>query len=325
MNRRDVVFRLGAIVGSSLAASFAFAQASGRARIGLLVGATRDTPSFEAVVASVLRPLGWIEGQNLTLHARYADGDLERLPKLADELVALRVQVIVAPSTLVALAARRASRAIPIVIVAATHPVENGLVQTLSRPGGNVTGVIGMDPSFSAKSLQLMKEALPHMKRFALIYTIGDMERYVDEYEREARPLMLELLRIPIRRREDVRDGLLAAKKQQVDALRVSPIGPVSAELNQIVDFAAKNKIPVFFAGPGPIEQGGFMSYGPSPSEFFARSAAMVDKILKGASPADIPMEYPTRYELVVNLQTARQIGITVPGSVLQRADRVIE
>ena len=238
----------------------------------------------------------------------------------------LGAQVIVAQEYADIDAARRATRSIPIVTVFALDPVKAGFAQSLARPGGNVTGVMYGDPAFTAKSVQLLKEALPDMKRLGHLYPTGSgVDHYVDAIEAAARALGVSFYRFPISRPGDVSAALSSAKKERIDALRVTLAGPGSQELDQILAFAASNKIPSYFSAAIAVERGGFMSYSPKFSDNAARAASFVDRILKGANPAELPFEYSTRYELAINLKTAKQLGITVPQSVLLRADRVIE
>lgn len=271
--------------------------------------------------------VGWVEGRNLVMERRFADGRRDRLPELAAQLVQQRVQVIVAPTNIEAEAARRATDAIPIVMLVAIDPVGSGFAKSLARPGGNVTGVLYADPEFTAKSVQLLKETVPTMRRFGYLYPAGyvGIRPFLEEMEATARALGLAFYRYPIGRPEEIAAVLDAIKKDGVDALRVAYVGPVQAGTAQILQFAASSRIATSFTVPTAVERGGLMSYSPKLSDNTARAAVLVDKLLKGALPAELPFEYPTRYELVVNLKTARQLGITVPQSILLRADRLIE
>lgn len=303
------------------------AQAPKHATVGFLSSGSRAPVTFPGFFSSAMREIGWVEGRNLTLESRFADGHSSRLPELASELVQLGVQVIVTPTNIDAEAARRATRSIPIVMTAAIDPVGSGFAQSLTRPGGNVTGIIWADPAFNAKSVQILKEMLPRMRRLGLLYTAGyvGLQSQIDAIEAACRALGVSFHRFSVSRPEDVGAALAAAKKEGVDALRVVQGGVPGAAIAQIVEFTAINKIPTSYTVPAPVERGGFMSYSPMPAENAARAAALVDKLLKGAKPEELPFEYATRYELVVNLKTARALGLTIPQSILLRADRVIE
>jgi len=211
--------------------------------------------------------------------------------------------------------------------VTALDPVNAGFAQSLARPGGNISGVIYSDPALSAKSMQLNQEMLPGMKRIGLLYSpVPGIDSFVGAVEEAARKLDIHLYLLPVSRAEDIAAALNAAKQKRIDVLRVGLQGPPGqATMDQILAFTTSNKIPSYFTAPVFVERGGFMSYFPRISENVARAASFVDRILKGANPAEMPFEYPTRFELIINLKTAKQLGITVPRSVLLRADRVIE
>lgn len=322
--RRQFLIGAGALFAAQLVT--AHAQAPQHARVGILIAGSRNNVWFQ-LLPTALHERGWREGRNLTLEWRIADGRPERLPELASELVRLGVQVIVAPFNIEAEAAQRATRSIPIVMVTAIDPVGAGLAQSLAHPGGNLTGVQWADPTLSAKNMQILKELLPGMQRVGMLYPTGvvGIEPYLEAAEVAARALGVTFHRFPVTRLEDVGGALAAAKKERVDALRVTIAGVVSAAEAQVREFASSNRLPTTYTIPPPVERGGLLSYSSRISENAARAAALVDKILKGAKPADLPFEYPTRTEFVLNLKTAKQLGITVPQSVLLRADRVIE
>ncbi len=303
------------------------AQVPQLAKVGFLFTPSRATSQVPALFSSAMRESGWVEGRNLTLEWRFADGRPERLPALAAELAQLRVHVIVAPFNIEADAARRATDSTPIVMLVAIDPVAAGFAQSLARPGGNITGVLYADPEFSAKSVQLLKEAYPGMQRFGYLYPTGiaGFQRYVEEVEMAAHALGLGFHRYPLSRYEEIGAVLEAMRRDRVDALRVSYTGAVQAATVQLLEFAASHRIATSFSVPTAVERGGLMSYSPKLSDNAARGAAFVDRLLRGAVPADLPFEYPTRYELVVNVKTARQLGITLPPAILQRADRIIE
>lgn len=303
------------------------AQTQRLATIGFLFAPSRATSQVPALFSSAMRDIGWVEGRNLMMEWRFADGQRDRLPELAAQLVQQRVQVIVAPTNLEAEAARRATDSIPIVTLFAINPVESGFAKSLARPGGNVTGVLYADPEFTAKSMQLLKEIVPTTRRFGYLYPAGlaGVQHFIEAMETTARALGLAFYQYPIARSEEMAAVLDAIRKDGVDALRVGYVGPVQAGTAQLLEFAASNRIATSFTVPTPVERGGLMSYSPKLSDSTGRGAAFVDRLLKRALPAELPFEYPTRYELVVNLKTAKQLGITVPQSILLRADRLIE
>ncbi len=324
MNRR-IILQFGAAMLAWPA--LPLAQAPKHATVGYLVSGSRASQPFSGLFSSAMREKGWVEGRNLTLEWRFADGQVSRLPELVSELVQLGVQVIYAGGNIEADAARRATRSIPIVMLNAIDPVGSGFAQSLARPGGNVTGIIWADPAFNAKSVQLLKEMLPRMRRLGLLHTAGypGIQSQIDAIEAACRALGVSFNRFPVSRPEDVGAALAAARKEGVDALRVLYAGAVGVAINQILEFTATNKIPTSFTISSPVEQGGFMSYSPRLAESVSRAAALVDKLLKGAKPEEMPFEYPSRYELVVNLKTARALGLTIPQPILLRANRVIQ
>ena len=320
-------FLVGAAAIFALPLASVRGQAPQHARVGFLMAIPRAASILPDLLPSALRELGWIEGRNLTLEWRYADGQLARLPGLASELVQQGVQVIIAPGNPEVLAAREVTRSIPIVTIVAIDPVMAGLAKSLARPGGNVTGVVWGDQTLTAKLTELIKQSVPGMRRLGMLYVPEPvMESYAVTNEAGARALGLTFYRLKVQRPEDVEVALRTVKDEQIDALYVVvPGGAIGSRLGHILEFATSNRIPTVYPGPLMVERGGFMSYSPKLSESVARAAAMVDKILKGANPADMPFEYPLRYQLVINLKTAKAFGIKVPQSVLLRADRVIE
>ena len=269
---------------------------------------------------------GWVEGRNLTIDWRFGDGRIDQLSKLATELVQSRSQVIVTALNAETAAARSVTRSVPIVVVGASDPVRVGFAKSLARPGGNVTGVTAGDPSFSTKSAEIMAQILPNMRQSASIYSVTPgAEAYIEAAENVYRARGIKTFRFPITRPEEVNLALESIKQLRVDAVRVGLGGPVGTKLDEILSFLSENKIPSHFTNSQAVERGGFISYIPRYEELTGRAAAIVDKILKGANPAEIPFEYVTRYELLINLRTAKHLGVTVPQSILLRADRVIE
>ena len=321
------LFLLGAAALCAARSLRAQAQALQLAKVGFLFTPSRETSQVPALFSSAMRDIGWVEGRNLVMEWRFADGRRDRLPELAAQLVQQRVRVIVPPTNLETEAARRATDSIPIVMLFANDPVGSGFAKSLARPGGNVTGVLYADPEFTAKSVQILKETVPTTRRIGSLYPAGlvGFQSFLEEMEATARALGLAFYRYPIERPEEIAAVLDAIKKDGVDALRVSYVGAVQAATAQLLEFAASNRIATSFTVPTAVERGGLISYSPKLADNVARGAAFVDKLLKRATPADLPFEYPTRYELVVNLKAAKQLGITVPQSILLRADRLIE
>jgi putative ABC transport system substrate-binding protein len=270
--------------------------------------------------------LGYIDGKNIVFEYRYAEGKLDRLPALADELVRLKVNVIIAPNTPAAVAAKNATKIIPIVFIDVTDPIATGLVDSLPRPGGNVTGFTTIGAVLAGKRLELLKETIPKLFRVAVLWNPKDPSSVQGwkESQLPARELGLQLHSMEVSSADKYEAAFKEATKAGSGALvwMDSPLGSVNQRL--IVDLAEKYQLPAIYARRAVVENGGLMSYGINREEAFRRTAVFVDKILKGTTPADIPVEQPMKFELVVNLKTAKQIGLTIPPNVLARADRVI-
>jgi len=301
-------------------------QPAGIPRIGILLPTTASVylPRVEAFRRR-LRELGYVEGKNTVIEYRYAEGTLERLPDLAAELVRLKVDVIVATAQ-GALAAKKASATTPIVFGNASDPVGSGLVSSLARPGGNITGLSVMSADLDGKRLELLKEAFPKVARVAFLWEPGDSRgnRALTDMEAAAKALRLKLISLEVRGLDDFDSAFARAKRDGAQAL-ITTTGPlVSTQLRQVLDFAAKNRLPAMYTNNEYVDAGGLMSYAPNQADLFRRAADFVDKILKGTKPADIPVEQPKKFEFIVNLKTARQIGLTIPPNVLARADKVI-
>lgn len=325
MNRRDAVIALLALGAAPRAAK---AQQTGKVRrIGILtLGIAPATPLMEAFRHG-LQAHGYVEGQRIALEYRFAQGKLDRLPVLAAELVRLKVDIIVTESTPAAQAAKQATSTTPIVMALGGDPVVHGLVASLSRPGGNVTGLTLAGADRIGKQLQLLKEALPKTTLVALIYNAANPNHTesLRDAETASRSLGMQLKSIAVRSPADLDAAFRAVAEARPGALVTIGDGMLLGNSERIGDFAAKSRLPGVFPQPEFAEAGGLMSYGPSLEANFRRAAAFVDKILKGANPADLPVEQPTKYELIVNQKTARAIGISIPQAVLLRADRVIE
>ena len=325
--RRELLIAFGA--GALAWAGAVRAQApSTLRRIGMLSGFSPSgyAPSYQAFRLG-LRDLGWVEGKNISIEYRHAEGRHDRLPELAADLVRLKVDVIVTAATSDALAAQRATKAIPIVMVAAGNPVANGLVESLARPGGNVTGLSQMLQEVSGKRLELLKEMVPKLPRVAVLWNPQSASATLNwkENQQPARQLGIELHSLEVRSPSELDKAFEAATNVRAGALAILPDPVISTNLERIVDFAAKSRLPSIYQSSEFADAGGLVTYGPDRADLFRRAATYVDKILKGTKPGDLPVDQPTKLELVVNLKTAKAIGITIPQSVLFRADKVIE
>jgi putative ABC transport system substrate-binding protein len=321
---------LGTLAGGLLAASrVAHAQPAGKVhRIGYLgSGSITSNPHLPGAFRQGLRELGWIEGQNIVIEYRFADGRLDRLPALAAEVVRLKVDIIAASPTPAALAAKNATGTIPIVFTSVPDPVGLGLVASLARPGGNVTGLTySVGFNIFGKDLELLKEAVPKARRVAVLSNPASPSQplTMSEIRDAARSLGLQLLLVEARGPGDFDGAFAAMAKERVGALFVVTDPAFIPHRARLTELTAKNRLPSIFTQREDAEAGALMSYGPSLSDMYRRAATYVDKILKGAKPADLPVEQPTKFELVINLKTARAIGLTLPQSLVQRADEVI-
>src|SRR5215831_9650870 len=289
-----------------------------------------DSPRAEGIRLA-LRELGYIEGQNIAIEYRYAEGKVDRAPELAAELVRLKVDIIVVASGDQWIrAAKNATRTIPIVMTGqGTDPVRAGLVESLARPGGNVTGLITLSRELGGKRLELFKEAVPKLARVAVLYDPANPASLYEVKELlpgDARALKLTIQPWEIRAVDDFEKVFAAIGKQRPDGLYSFGAGGVMRpNLTRIVDFALKSRLPSMYGSREDAEAGGLMSYGRDLADNYRRVAIYVDKILKGAKPADLPVEQPTKFELVINLKTAKQIGLMIPADLLLRADKVIK
>ncbi len=322
---------LGALVGGLLATPFkANAQSAGKVyRVGYLTAGsvTANPYAFEAFRQG-LRELGWVEGQNIVIEYRSAEGRFDRLPDLAAELIRLRVDVIVGTPTPAAIAAKNASGTVPIVGVSLTVPVELGLITSLARPGGNVTGVsysVGAD--IFGKDLELLKQVVPRVRRVAVLSnpTGPAQPLTISNIKEAARSLGLQLQLVEARGPGDFDGAFAAMVRERAGALLVVTDPVYLPHRTRLVNLAVKNRLPSIFTQRADVEAGGLMSYGPNFPDMYRRASTYVDKILKGAKPADLPVEQPTKFELVINLKTAKALGLTMPPSLLQRADEVIQ
>jgi ABC-type uncharacterized transport system substrate-binding protein len=324
--RRTLIF--AAAAWPALAWAGAARAQSEIPRIGLLSPFTpADTAQWFKAFRLGLRDLGWVEGKNIRIEYRYAEGRNERLDEFAGELVRLKVDIIVASVNTDALAAKKATRSIPIVMAAAGNPVASGLVEDLARPGGNITGLSQMQPEVAGKRLELLKELDPKLTRVAVLWNPqGPVSTTSwDEIQVPARKLGLQLHSVEVRNPNDLEKAFEAAIKARDGALNILPAPVFAGNLKRIADLAVKNRLPSIYQLSEFVDSGGLVSYGPDRAASFRRAAAYVDKILKGAKPGNLPVEQPTQFELVINMRTAKALGITVPQSILFRADRVIE
>jgi putative ABC transport system substrate-binding protein len=272
-----------------------------------------------------LRDLGYVESKNVVIDFRTTGGKSGRYPELADELVRLKVDVIVAGGAGAIRAAKNASATTPIVMAHVNDPIALGLVASLAHPGGNITGISNLSPELSGKRLELLKEVIPKAYRVAVLtYGGAAMQTSIKETEVAAQSLHLQVQLLRLKAPDEIEGAFDAAKKQRADALVQIQAAFLEPHQPRIIDLAAKHRLPAMYNGRGDVEAGGLMSYGPDRADMNRRVAAIVDKILKGRTPADIPVEQPRKFELVFNLKTAKQIGLTIPPNVLARADKVI-
>jgi putative ABC transport system substrate-binding protein len=302
-------------------------QAKKVLRVGVLDPGSPSATALLGPFRQGLRELGYVEGQNIVVEYRYADGKLDRLADLAAELVSIKVDVIVPQSPTAIRAAQQATKTIPIVMAGGGDPVELGFAKSLARPGGNLTGLSSMSVELAGKRLELLKETIPAISRIAVVGSAASrlvVARQLKDLESAAPALGLQIRFLEIPRPDDLDNAFSAISKQRPDALFVMRTPFLRTYLKRLIDFAEKNRLPTMYDDTGYVEGGGLMSYGASVSDLARRAAFFVEKILKGTRPADLPIEQPTKFELVINLKTAKQIGLTIPANVLARADRVI-
>ena len=294
-------------------------------RIGFLAPATRTGyRHYTDALLQGLRELGYVEGQNIVIEYRWADGNFERLPELAEELVRLKVDVIVAPGVQAVRAAKQSTTTIPVIFPTAGDAVASGLVASLARPGGNITGLTILSPELSGKRLELLKEAFPRLSRVAVLLDPRQPPLSMKETQTTGQSLRLKLQFLEVRDAADVESVFSAMSRERADALITLPHPVLQVHQRRIVELAARSRVPAMYQTTEWAESGGLMSYGPDHLDNYRRAAVFVDKILKGTNPADLPVEQPMKFELVINLKTAKQIGLTIPPNVLARADRVI-
>jgi putative ABC transport system substrate-binding protein len=296
-------------------------------RIGFLgVNSPSSTPARIETFRRGLGELGYVESKNIVIEWRHHEGKLDRLPALAAELVRLKVDIIIATGPPAARAAKEATNTIPIVMMQVGDPVGSGFVASLARPGGNITGLSSLAPELSGKRLELLKEIVPKLSRVAVFgtSTSPDNAQSLREVELAARALKVQLQYLDVLGPKDIETAFRAAVKGRAEAVLMLVAGALAtAGRTQIVELAVKSLLPVIYSGRAPVEAGGLMSYGVNQNDLDRRVATYVDKILKGAKPADLPVEQPKKFEFIVNLKAAKQIGLTIPPNVLVRADKV--
>jgi putative ABC transport system substrate-binding protein len=322
-------FVLGAVF---LALSFPVeAQQPGKVRrLGILRSTVSNTTGAQDVREAFrqgLRELGWVEGQNIAVEHRYAEGKFERLPQLALELTGLPADLIYAGDFNSAIAAKQATKTMPIVFVTLGDAVQAGLVASLSRPGENLTGVSGLGPELSGKRLELLKEVVPGLVRVAFLTDPTNLASgpTLRGTETAAQSLGVELQVIKVTKPNQLEEAFSAIKKSRANALMVNHDPTLRVQRDRILSLVEKGRLPAIYVETAWVPDGGLMSYAPNLPHLNGRAATYVDKILKGTKPADIPVEQPTKFELVINLKTAKQIGVTIPPNVLARADKVIK
>jgi putative ABC transport system substrate-binding protein len=322
--RRKLLVALGAGAFAAPLRSFAQRQAAKVARIGYLgLSSTSSYAGGVEALRSSLSDLGYVEGKNLVIESRWADGKNDRLLELAGELVRLKVDIIVATQTPAVQAAKQATNSIPIIMAPAGDPVGTGFIASLARPGGNITGMSAAISELAAKNLELLREILPSVRRVAVLANRADpfTKPFLEHIERTGRSLGIELRTMMIRGQHEFDAAFMEMVRMQVDAVIVQG----SLPRKRAVDLALKHRLPAVAAAPGFAEAGGLMSYVGVFTDLYREAAVYVDKILKGAKPGDLPVEQPTKFEMVVNMKTAKALGIKIPNSILVQATKVIE
>jgi putative ABC transport system substrate-binding protein len=325
MSKNVFRFALGAML-LALCASAGAQQPAKVPRIGYVTGSSLSAnPAWREALQQGLHDLGYVEGKNIVIEWRAADGKLDRRPALAAELARLKVDIIVAVGPGDTLAARKATATIPIVTIMGGDP-GYGFVASLARPGGNVTGLSILSPELSGKRLELLKETIPKLSRVAVFVSSTGTEyaQVTKEIDLAAAALGVKLQQLDILSPKDFETAFQAAAKGRADAVIVRLPGPIlSPHRKEVADLAVKNRLPAMYERAEEVDAGGLMYYGVNTPDLFRRAATYVDKILKGAKPAELPVEQPTKFELVINLKAAKQIGLTIPPNVLVRADKV--
>jgi ABC-type uncharacterized transport system substrate-binding protein len=323
--RRFLVTSLAGVLAAPLAVQ---AQQAGKVpTIGLMGSGTAAAQKpWTTAFVQRLRELGWSEGRTVAIEYRWAEGRSDRFAEIAAEFVRLKVAVILTHNTPPTLAAKRATTSIPIVFATAGDPIGSGIVASLARPGGNVTGLSSQAPDTAGKRVELLREVIPGLRRLATLSDVGNpfAAQDVEQVQTAARPLKLEVMKFEIRQAEDI-DAAFEAFKGRAQALYVIAVPLAYVNRLRINNLALAARLPTMHGVQEYVEAGGLMSYGPNWPHMWSRAANLVDKILRGTKPADIPVEQPTDFDLVINLKTAKALGLTIPPSLLARADQVIE
>jgi ABC-type uncharacterized transport system substrate-binding protein len=327
MKKNVIAFALGALL-FALCSSAPAQQPTKIPRIGFLIAAFPSNISARLeAFRQGLRELGYVEGKNIVVEYRWAEGKTERLPDLAAELVRRKVEIIVTAGPPATRAAKEATVTLPIVMGFDNDPVGNGFVASLARPGGNITGLSTLAPEISGKQLELLKEIVPRLSRVAVLGTSTQpgYAQVLKETELAAGALRVKLQYLDVLSPKDIETAFRAATKGRAEAVLVLQNPVFFSQRTEIVELAVKSRVPAMYPATEYVEDGGLMTYGVQVNDLFRRAATYVDKILKGTKPADLPVEQPMKFELVINLKAAKQIGLTVPPNVLVRADKVIK
>ena len=328
MNKKITLLTLSAIL-FGLCLPLEAQQPKKVPRIGFLVPDSQSAASIRTeAFRQRLHELGYVEGQSIVIEYRFAEGKIDRFPDLAAELARLKVDIIVAAGgNGITRAAQQATNTIPIVMTNVLDPVGSGLIASLARPGGNITGLTAISSDLAGKRLELIKETLPKASRIAVLLDPGDASKVVElkEAQAAAHSLGIKLQSIEVRSPADFENAFKAGVRKQAGALLVLQSAVTNTHRKPIAELATKNRWPTMWGESGLLDAGGLMSYGPNYADLFRRAATYVDKILKGAKPADLPVEQPTKFEFVINLKTAKALNLTIPQSVLYRADKVIK
>jgi len=327
MSKKVICLALGAML-FALCVPAKAQQPTKVPRIGFLGGVFPSTISDRVeAFRQGLRELGYVEGKNIVIEWRYAEGKPERVSELAAELVRLKVDVIVSAGPAPTRSAKEATVTIPIVMGFDNDPVGSGVVASLARPGGNITGLATLAPELSGKQLELLKEIVPKLSRVAVLgtSTVPGNAQSLKETELAAGALRVQLQYLDVLDPKDIETAFQAASKGRAEAVLVLSSPVLISQRKQVVDLAAKSRLPAIYYATEYVEDGGLMTYSVSFTDLFRRAATYVDKILKGTRPADLPVEQPMKFELVINLKTAKQIGLTIPPNLLARADKVIK
>jgi putative ABC transport system substrate-binding protein len=322
---KRIVLLLSLVLGIFVV-SAAYTEEPKTPRIGfLLMGSSQAglTPAFDAFREG-LRELGWIENENVVIEYRWAGESPDRLPELAAELVRLKVDVIIG-STPGVRVAKQATTSIPIIMCIADDAVKQGFVSNLARPGGNITGMTAMTSELAGKRLELLREATPRVSRIVLLWNPAGSPDYLTDTQAAAHSLGMTVQSVEVRTADDFESAFAAVLKERAQALVVGPGQFMFTHQKQVVEFATRHNLPSIYAWKGPASAGGLLAYGVNIPQVYHRAAYYVDKILKGVKPGDLPIEQPTKFDFVVNLKTAKSLGITIPESILLRADEVIK